>query len=193
MHAHYRDAECDRWPWDLVSDDAYYDSCEGCTRIVDVPDSKTKTDILKSVKFMKGSGQYGPTVTQNLPTYHLLRGDTSVASEWTRNPQDVHMVKTPTKMEFWRTPKDEEGARKGPAVHANPIFSRVLGTSPNKNIAIDIMHTLCYGIIMRVTSAILWRVIFANPWQLTGNKPARIEGAVARLRNAMFEWQINEG
>ena len=90
---------------------------------------------------------------------------------------------------FWRQQRDAQHRIMGMANHRNPImdFER-LGVDPSTVVAIDSLHTLNYGPIMRWTSAGIWRVVLHNPYNLTGPKDATIELTVRRLRGHMLAW-----
>ena len=69
-----------------------------------------------------------------------------------------------------------------------PLFSRALGTDPDSCLAIDTLHTVYYGPVMRWTAAAIWRTLLANPWGLVGSFDEKISLYVRRLRLDLFEW-----
>jgi hypothetical protein len=72
--------------------------------------------------------------------------------------------------------------------HRCPLFSRQLGSNPAETLALDTLHTLYYGPIMRWTSAALWRLIKANPWNLCGTRDVLYDVACRRLTADMVHW-----
>eukprot|EP00959_Pyramimonas_sp_CCMP1952_P155202 3247410-Pyramimonas_sp.AAC.1 len=55
-------------------------------------------------------------------------------------------------------------------------------------IAVDVLHTVCYGPVQRLASAILWRIINVNPWGVTGDAATVLEVSIRHLRNEMANW-----
>lgn len=102
-------------------------------------------------------------------------------------------MEIPFHITFWRSSWDRTGSCKDPVIHRNPLFSVALGTSPNRTLAVDALHTVYYGPVMRWTSAVLWRVLWANPWGCVGAKPLKLEFGVRRLRSDMFAWFKEHG
>ena len=68
------------------------------------------------------------------------------------------------------------------------MFSRALGTDPDSCLAIDTLHTVYYGPVMRWTAAALWRILLANPWGFVGSFEEKMSLCVRRLRLDLFEW-----
>eukprot|EP00959_Pyramimonas_sp_CCMP1952_P000756 14772-Pyramimonas_sp.AAC.1 len=56
-----------------------------------------------------------------------------------------------------------------------------LGTSPTKSLAIDALHCVYYGPIMRWVGSALWRTVLHNPWKFRGGPEAIIELGSRRL------------
>ena len=61
-------------------------------------------------------------------------------------------------------------------------------TEPGHVLAIDLLHTVYYGPMMRLIAAILWRVVLCNPWGIVGTLGHILERAARRLEAHMLLW-----
>ena len=89
---------------------------------------------------------------------------------------------------FWRASYDCRGRCTDITHHRNPLFSSLLDTSPEKLLAIDTLHTVNYGPLMRITACTLWRVVLSNPWDLPGSDATVIDQDVRRIRLGMRQF-----
>ena len=63
---------------------------------------------------------------------------------------------------------------------------------PSASFAIDLIHTMCFGSIQRLISAILWRIILSNCYRARGGKETQIETNLKHVREALFLWYEQE-
>eukprot|EP00959_Pyramimonas_sp_CCMP1952_P080473 1681733-Pyramimonas_sp.AAC.1 len=73
--------------------------------------------------------------------------------------------------------------------HRCPLFSRALGTSPTASLAIDSLHCLYYGPIMRWVSAAIWRLILVNPFGFSGGLEEVLDLGCKRILADLLVWQ----
>ena len=59
----------------------------------------------------------------------------------------------PLSVTLWRTHKDARGRCLDATSHRNPMFSEDIGTEPSRILAVDSLHSVYYGPIMRWCSA----------------------------------------
>eukprot|EP00959_Pyramimonas_sp_CCMP1952_P396410 8305544-Pyramimonas_sp.AAC.1 len=81
----------------------------------------------------------------------------------------------------------------GPAVRRNQIFCSQLGIEPTTSMAIDTMHTLCFGPIQKLISTIVWRIVLQNCYDVRGGKEVKIDVNIKRIREELFRWYDHEG
>eukprot|EP00973_Karenia_brevis_P066412 9229977-Karenia_brevis.AAC.1 len=54
------------------------------------------------------------------------------------------------------------------------------------------MHTVYYGPVMRLTSAMLWRILKSNPWNIHGNPSVVMQRGVRQIASELKSWQRRE-
>eukprot|EP00959_Pyramimonas_sp_CCMP1952_P186153 3892506-Pyramimonas_sp.AAC.1 len=79
------------------------------------------------------------------------------------------------------------------AQHRCPLFSPSLGTTPTQTLAVDSMHSLYLGVIQRMVSACLWRIMLHNSWQFQGTQAGKIEMACRQIQTDLLQWQRDPG
>lgn len=145
------------------------------------------------LRYLKGRKGAGRALTASVPALGLLAGD---RLEPTASMPDVALFDSapvPFEAVFWRATRDPRGACLDTVVRRNPVFSAFLGISPMRTLAIDSLHTLYYGPVMRWTAAVLWRLLLGNPWGFVGNQDARLELGCRRLRSDLQDWCTRTG
>ena len=80
----------------------------------------------------------------------------------------LYSKRLPLVVTFWRAHYDDRNRCTDSVNHRNPIFCEELGSNPEDVLAIDSLHMVYCGPIMRWTAAALWRVILSNPWMFPG-------------------------
>ena len=69
-----------------------------------------------------------------------------------------------------------------------PLFSERIGSSPVSTLAVDALHTLMLGPVMRYISAAVWRVVLRNPFKVQKQLEPMIETTVSMLRTDLKTW-----
>ena len=135
-------------------------------------------------------GGRGRTITYRvvMPDGVILnKGDRLVPSSSLGNVHAMERAPLPLTLVFWRG-RYVRTVCQDPVLNRCPLFCTELGTSPATCLAIDNLHTVNYGPMMRWTSAVIWRTIFSNPWGFQGGDEVRIELSVRRLKADLFQW-----
>ena len=82
----------------------------------------------------------------------------------------------PCQVLFWRASLATMATRR------NPIFGEQTGCS-TKCIAIDILHCLYLGVMQRIVSELLWRLLDVNAWRVQGSVVNKHSLSMNRLRH----------
>ena len=183
-------------PWGDHDESATYDeACRACEIPVCIHTHAQRRSIMLGGRLSydkRKNGNMGRCLMAPVPQFGLLVGDRLEPSLELPDVADFRTAKIPITVVFWRRHRD--GTKCMDAVlHRNPIFSSVLGTSPQRTLAIDTLHTLYYGPIQKYVQCVVWRVIAGNPWRFNGGMEERLELAAARLRIDLAEFLRDEG
>ena len=97
----------------------------------------------------------------------LLAGDRYAPSEYMTDVARFETMSWPFQLLFWRQSRNADGALLDAVVHRSPLIDGDQGTT-HQTIAIDGLHSVYKGPVMRVSAAILWRTLLSNPWGVQG-------------------------
>jgi hypothetical protein len=153
-----------------------------------VDSEEKRARILARLRYLKGRKGRGLTLVNGLPEDALEQGDRLVPSLHLADVAQLATAPLPLDIVFWRATADGRGAVLDRVNNRCPLFSRALGTDPDSCLAIDTLHTVYYGPVMRWTAAAIWRALLANPWGFVGGFDEKISLCVRRLRLDLFEW-----
>ena len=168
----------------------YEDTCASHERVVVVATEADRKLIVDGLDFLKGDKNRGRQLKHNVAVagVALLKGD---SIEPTRLLPDVMAIDTaplPTTVCFWRVRYDIRRRARGSVMRRNPMFCDRLGTTPSIVLQVDVLHSLNFGLMERVTSASIWRIILSNPWGLRGADSRIRDQAIGLLRGNMLAW-----
>ena len=107
---------------------------------------------------------------------------------------DTHALETaelPITVCLWRTRRGDGGKAIDAVSHRCLLFSQRLHTSPASSLAIDSLHTLFLGPVLRFVSAALWRILLLNPWEFRGGVKAATSMGILRLKGDLDRWQTD--
>ena len=196
IHMHYRSCSLTSLPWQDREDGDYDRNCARCEIRVVVRDAEARNSIIRDgrLAYMKGKQGKGRTLTSALPAFGLLVGDRLEPSVTLQDVSKLESLDmdTPIELTFWRVSLAGDGTSMDAVCHRCPLFSDVLGTSPDRSLCVDTLHTVYYGPVMRWVSAALWRMALANPWGLRGTADVQKELAIRRLNANLQSWQVRE-
>ena len=117
---------------------------------------------------------FGLKPSHELPNVSKLLTDTVPEAGWV--------------ITFWRVRKDPTRRVLDAVSHRCPLFDERLGTSPERTLAVDHLHTIYYGPAAVWLSAVLWRLINANVYCIRGDLATRRLVTVRRLTAELDTW-----
>lgn len=119
----------------------------------------------------------------------LQPGDRLEPSMELRDTHGLEKSKLPIDVCLWRPRKDDTGKIIDCLHHRCPLFSQRLGTSPQRSLAVDSLHTLFLGPVLRYVNGVLWRVLLANPWRIGGDLNTVLDLGCLQLSGELRAWQ----
>ena len=179
-----------------TTEQAYDEMCSAREIVVPITTEAARQLVMSKLHFPKGDKDRGRLVNERIVvgTRVLDCGD---RLDPTPSMTDIMLFDTkplPFEAVFWRTRRDGKQRDMDPVVRRNPLFMAHAGCSPAEVLAVDALHTVYYGPVMRWSSAVLWRVLLSNPWGLgVDNEKIFLESAVRRLRADMLAWFEDAG
>ena len=180
-------------PWHLRTAESYEADLARCE--VDVPIASQAELLelhrnltwLKTGKVAKCRGIASDLVIVGV---RLKAGDRIEPSPEVMDTSNIIKTKLPCTFKFWRKRFGDYSHLPLDSVnHRCPLLCRELGTSPAQSIALDSMHVVNLGIMMRLVSAALWRMILLNSWGFTGVKEYRMDLCCRQLDASLQTWQ----
>eukprot|EP00959_Pyramimonas_sp_CCMP1952_P291828 6103597-Pyramimonas_sp.AAC.1 len=87
----------------------------------------------------------------------LKPGDRLEPSDTLRDTHALEKATLPLLVTFWRPQLGDGGKVIDSVMHRCPLYSEALHASPNRTLAVDSLHTLFLGPVLRFVSAALWR------------------------------------
>lgn len=194
LHLQYQQISVGDWPWEPHVH-SYEEMCaarEVSIQIIAEDERALLSSALEYIGKPKGRGR---TVVLGIVIggVQLEVGDRLVPSPLMLDTAVVDFGPLPLQLLFWRERKDNTGAIRDAVINRCPLFNDELGTSPKATLAVDSLHTLNYGPMMRLCSAAIWRVLLSNPWSFGGNTETRLDLCCRRLRTHLFEWYERRG
>ena len=171
--------------WELRTASDYDASCTRCEKHVTLATQKDRRTLLRALRWRKSSKQQpiaGRVVVEDVRVcgVELCIGDRVEPSEALVDVAKLDSAPLPLHITLWRTHKDRLKSL-DPVAHRCPIFDARIGTSPRANLAVDELHCLYFGPIMRYISAVLWRVALSNRWRFQGTLDQIVDLSVRQL------------
>ena len=188
-------------PWAEQHGERYQEECDRVRKVITLHTNADRTHLLKmgAPVYLKGKKGRGRTLACDVPRFGLKAGDrlepgapVGAPHGWLMNVADLETEPTPLSLTFIRNSKDARGRLMDKLWHINPIFDTELGTSPQRTVALDTLHGYYFGPMTRYASAVLWRIIIANPWHINGDQDNRDEQGCRRIRADLLKWQEDQ-
>lgn len=93
----------------------------------------------------------------------------------------------PCSVLFWRR------SRETLCTHRTPLFDRRLGVTPNRSIAIDVMHTTISGPCQSWGKLALWKLLTSGIWgSLESDSEGRLRVSIMTMRASLVSWYSAE-
>ena len=149
------------------SEDEYELECSRCEKHLLVDTEELRASVLSKLSYsIRGRSARGRVLTGQVPGVpYLQRLDRLEPSSALVNPCEFETAELPFRATFWRKYTDPRRRKLGFVTHRSPLFSRSLGTSPNRSLAIDSLHSVYLCGVHRWVSASICRPLALNPWR----------------------------
>eukprot|EP00959_Pyramimonas_sp_CCMP1952_P388719 8144937-Pyramimonas_sp.AAC.1 len=193
LYHHMRDG----MPWQLRTTHSYDEACGRCEVNVALRTPADRNAFLRVLRWKKASKQIaigGRIVVTDaiIGGKQLLAGDRLEPSLELTDVHSLERSSLPVNVVLWRTHRDHKHRSMDSVSHRCPLFAQCIGTSPHGNLAVDELHCVYFGPIMRYVSTCMWRVVLANYWDFTGTIEQVIEQGTRQLSAELLSWQDNE-
>ena len=196
LHTGYRSASIHELPWPARTSGEYEATCGACETTVMVETREARDKILAKLAYKKGDQGRGRTLVADVEVISKSGSRRTVLRARSRlepsasllDVGDFDNMEPPFKATFWLSQFTQHGQIVDMALHRNPLFAESLARSPTLCLSVDTLHTLYLGVVQRLVSAIVWRVMHANPWGFRGPKKVQLELACRQLRAHLMRW-----
>ena len=163
--------------------------------IVNLVSETDRETLMGHLEFRKGRDGFGREVKSRVVVNGVaLEGRDRVAP----SPAllDVRLLDTvalPCAVTLWRPRGDFRLRICDTVIRRNPIFDGdICRGGPAEVLAVDTLHTVHLGVIQRLVSAILWRLLLANSWGIRGSQEHVLELGVRRMTAHMLRYFEDE-
>ena len=183
---------------------SYDEECSRHEVQVIVRDEADRRLIVHVLIIKRGRHGFGLTMGEPVDVngVHLEAGDFLAPTPSMTDVWDIRDQPSPLICVFWRQRFDFSRRSAGGYMHRNPIFGRQslelpgldeILVEPSDLLAIDSLHTVYFGPLMRWIAAVLWRILLLNPFNLHGSVSNILEIGARRIGADMKTWfQENE-
>ena len=169
--------------WQANAEGDYDCACDRCSRVVRIPDGRTRDAIGQRLEYDKRQhGSHGRSLTQSLDELKLHDGDRLEPSAGLTDVGELENLAPPASVVFWR-PSSESMSR-----HRNPIFSTELGLDPARCLTVDILHAMHLGVLKVWAKTTLWAVLLSGIYGQRGTAEEQMIVALMALRSALMAW-----
>jgi len=179
--------------WQLRSNLMFEQACRKCEIRVTLLTQADRITLLRSLRWRKATkpvpiGGRIMVDDVNIGGVQVLAGDRLEPS--TELPDTCALERSPVPINIilWRTHRDPQHRAIDCVSHRCPMFDPCIGTTPQDNLAVDELHCLYFGPIMRYISACMWRVVLANIWQFVGTIDQVVELATRQVSAELMSW-----
>jgi hypothetical protein len=194
LHSHNREISSGmNWPLRTHAD--YFASCRKCEQVVTIRHQRDLAALLPNLKWgahKKGAG--GRLIWKDCVVngVALQVGDRLEPNENLIDISLLSSVQCPCKIVFWRVRFEDKDRPMDSVSHRCPLFSERIHASPASTLAIDAMHTLMIGPVMRYVAAALWRIVLRNPYNMNRTLEAMIGATVQVVRADLLAWMADK-
>ncbi|CAK0884934.1 unnamed protein product, partial [Prorocentrum cordatum] len=181
--------------WHLRDGPSYESACSRCEVRVTLHmphDMDSLLDALRWRKQAKNPPSLGGRIIVadvNVDNVQLMVGDRLEPSRDLPDTVKLDTSRLPITITFWRTRRDHKGRSTDCVTHRRPMFDRCIGTNVRDNLAVDELHCLYCGPMMRYVSACMWRVVLPNTWNFNGTVDQIVTQAGRQISGELKVWQ----
>ena len=171
-------------PWHVNTDADFADACKKCEIMVYLS-KETHKQVCDALFYDKRrDGNRGRCLSIDIPGLGLKAGDRLEPSQ---SLPDIgrtfdECANFPVMVFFWR--RSEETL----CTHRCPLFDPAIGTTPNKSVALDLLHTLYLGVMVIWCQTTIWATIACNIWADCGDEVTRVQLICLRMRGELFQF-----
>ena len=190
LHSVYRSAMLDSLPWPLRSGESYDASCRTCEIEISIATAGERAALVGGLGRDVEKRRVAKKTIARFPRLQLH--DRLHPSVHLLDVGAVESMRLPRVLTFWR-PTWHGDSCVDPMRFRCPLFCTQLSTSPQSSVAIDSLHTLYFGPMMRCEAAVFWRLVNVNPWRVRGpTTMGRIDTCCKRLTADLLFWRDQE-
>ena len=192
MHANMR-AEPQ---WLLRTHEDYENACRACEVDVQIQTPEQKESLIQALRPVKAKKDIGGLWARSdiaINGVNLKKNDRLEPSRAVPDIFGLAKLNVPFTATFWRPRRGDRDLEIIDSLHHRcPLFSEELGTSPHRTLAVDALHTLFLGPILRFISCVLWRILLMNPWRVNGDLDTVLNIGIMWLNGDLETWQVQE-
>lgn len=170
--------------WELNSSFANYDNaCSRCEIKVEIT-AALRDMIFPHLRYDKRpDGVRGLALMQAFPDLGLQVDDRLEPTEAMPDvAQFEHLSAFPVTVVFWRRSRESLCTRRC------PLWDERLGITPDKVLAIDLLHTMYLGCLQEWAKCAAWALLKANYWGALGSDREKFQINVLSLRTHLKQW-----
>ena len=178
---------------------SYEEDCSRHEVRVVIREEKERATIAGVLFFKKGKHGFGLSIKEPVVVngVRLEEGDFLSPTPSLPDVMAIHTTQLPHTCVFWRLRFDFAKRSAGGCQHRNPVFGNqslglagldVITVEPADVLAIDSLHTVYFGPVMRWISAALWRILLLNPFRIVGSSSCILELGARRMGADMVTW-----
>ena len=168
----------------LTSDEDYAAACARCEIWVDLTEEEDRDQLLAHLRYDRRKvGSHGRALTANVPKFGLRVHDRLEPCDELQDVSKLESISLPARILFWRI------AYQSACTHRCPLFSSALGITPNKTIALDLLHTLFLGPMLSWCRLVLWELLLSSIWGVTQPTEAeKLEVGLLMVNAELVRW-----
>eukprot|EP00959_Pyramimonas_sp_CCMP1952_P327746 6861698-Pyramimonas_sp.AAC.1 len=177
-------------PWEERLETAHAEMCDEREMHARVSDERIRQAIISigCPVYSKHKRARGRALSKHVPEFNLLAKD-RIEPGYDLDAPGTFLT-DPAELETKDTPVNIGGFE---SLFRGAIrYEDLIGTSPYRTLALDILHAFCFGPVSRWTSCVLWRAVNQNPWGIAGDSKTVDEQGRRRLRGMFLKWQEDQ-
>jgi hypothetical protein len=186
---------CEAPDWPLRTHEDYDSACKKCEVHIKIESRDQMKQLLGVLRWsqsnQKRTGLGGRCVVEEriINGVSLFPGDRVEPSDWVPDIGQLDKLVLPRWVTLWRARLSHDGKVIDGVSHRCPLFSQKLFSSPASTLAVDALHTVALGVLVRYVSASLWRIVLENVWNVRGDLNTVVKNSVDFLKAELLLFQ----